>query len=485
MLQPIDIKSSYRVSVYAINEGKMVNEDIGDWLIKKVRDARTNIVTDLDDSQFLNVRKNAFKQIMRGQYHKALGKMERYNIKYNSASPNGIKIFGHRFEKLPFVLGAIGYTIYNRNYKRIPEICEAISTILSEVFGNSIDVCLKMKSAETPRYNDLLSFCLSWGAKREPNWKSYREDDDTSVMELVKSLVGMGWNPGNILQSSPGFLHYIMKSDFVETAKYLSENKMVGLSSFMVKQFGLNPKSRMAKYLNDSGEHPFRLHEPDVVLDRHGRIASDTDGMFAAKMSSLGYMIAQRNEQPILYSTLMALQDELAIIIQRYTKQNHEKISNPTQINIFKGSNFDYAKTECKKLVAEYNKAVGDASWASKADAEKQKQLSAIAQKLTQILITLQKSVNPVLKVIGLPPISIKFNTDISRGIDSSNIIEVMKELGGRDPAAATAPASAAAPSGATTASPAPSAAPASPAPAAPAPTPTATTATPAPSATT
>ena len=183
MLEPIDIKSSYHAAIYAINEGKTVNEDIGDWLIKKVRDARTNIVTSLDDGQFLNVRKNVFKRIMNGRYHNALGKMERYNIKYNSASPNGIKIFGHRFEKLPFVLGAIGYTVYNKNYRNVPEICKAISTILSKIFSGSVDACLNMKSAETPVYNDLLSFCLSWGAKRLPNWKKYREE--TSKLEEV------------------------------------------------------------------------------------------------------------------------------------------------------------------------------------------------------------------------------------------------------------------------------------------------------------
>ena len=441
VFQSVDVLESYRSSVDALKSGFPINEDIGDWLLKKVRDARSNTVADLDDSQFFNVRKNVFKQIMKGNYHKALGKMERYNIKYNSASPSGVKIFRHRFEKLPFVLGAIGYTVYNLNQKRIDAICDTIFTILTEVFGDNIDGCLKMKSEETPKYNDLLSFCLTWGAKIPPEAdEEYSKDDDSAVLDLVKSLIELGWTPGDMMTSVRGFVRFVARMDFILTTKYLHENGFVKITPSMVRIFGLDEESQVAKYMHERGEHPFKLHEPDVVLNKKGNIASDTEGTFAAKMSALGYSITSKDVQTISYGTMMAIQDELAIVISRYAKQNGEKFSNLKKIDIFKNSNFGNAKIETKKLIGQFGDIVSSNEWVSADDNAKAVVLGNAAQKLSQCVYALQYSMNLALTEIGLPQVVLGFSTDISNGITAENVTPIMKELGARISAPATTP---------------------------------------------
>ena len=251
---------------------------------------------------------------------------------------------------------------------------------------------------------------------------------------MLEYLISHGYNPGNILQTAAGFIDYLMRSDDVMAVKYLVENKKLTVSSTMTKTYGLNPASQIAKYLAESGEHPFRLHEPDVVVDKRGRISSDTDGIFASKMSSLGYMISQKDVQNINVSTLNAIKDELAIIIRRYATQNGEKFSNLSKINIFKGSTFATMQEELRKLIQDYSKMVSDQSFTSLGENEKAQKLNGVAGRLTQILSAMQKSVNPVLQEMQLPPIAFKFSVDTSDGISSANVVQVMQELGAKPP---------------------------------------------------
>lgn len=426
----IDIGEAYSATRTALENGYRVDEDIGDWLIKKVRDARSNVVQELDDGQFLNVRKNAFKQIMHGRYRKALSKMERYNIKYNSASPSGIRIFRHRYEKLPFAFGAVAYEVYYRNYKRVTEICDTIRETVDEVFGNHVNEVMKLRASESPRYNDLVSFCLTWGAEYPPKARRYTEEGDAALSELIESLVEMGWNVGQIMQTTPGLGAYILKGDFVTTAKYLIENGMLTLTEGMLKRFKIDVDSRMGKLIYTDGVHPFRLHEPDVVLDSEGRIDSDTDGLFASKMHSLGYLVSEEGPQPVSFQTLMAIQEELAIIVRRYTQQNKERISNLQQINIFKNSNFDLAKQACREYAAAYSRIVAENP---PVDTLAQ-QLGEIATGVSQALVVLQQSANSAFAAMGLPEITIQFRTDTSRGIDANNVPSVLAEMGAHVP---------------------------------------------------
>ena len=77
---------------------------------------------------------------------------------------------------------------------------------------------------------------------------------------------------------------------------------------------------------------------------------------------------------------------------------------------------------------------VSDQSFTSLGENEKAQKLNGVAGRLTQILSAMQKSVNPVLQEMQLPPIAFKFSVDTSDGISSANVVQVMQELGAKPP---------------------------------------------------
>lgn len=414
----VDAVKCYESAVLAVKNGKPINEDVGDWLFKQIRDKKQELIPPGVDGKFINRQAEILRLIRNGYYDKAIAMAKENGVKDSTIFDQHVlfgrnkflgigRYFGKRYYKIPFIFAALASVVGNQT--SVPAIAKLIPQGFRRIFiegGLGNGASLNLKAEESTRFNDICSFLLTHDGKLEI--PPYSDTVDISLVELFKALIGYGWKPGNIATTAPGLLYYLITGDFVLSLKFLENAGFFKPSVGLIDNFGVKQGTKCYDYFKNSESHDFKLHDTEVTTSGDAIIG----GEFHDKMLSLGYDIKDKQVQPVPFTTFFVLAQELSLIHNKYAK-NGEKL-NTNKITLFTNANIEAAAKQIKDIIKKYTDTINDPVFKKATPEQKNVIVQQFIARIGQVVGNLEYKANASLAAIGLPPIKFQFKTALN-----------------------------------------------------------------------
>ena len=424
----VDIQKCYESTIGLLRESKKpVNEDIGDWLYRKLVDKKNEILPKgVGGTKLFNRQAKILNYIRDARYDDAVALAKKNDVVDTTLFDQN-KVFGRRYWKIPF--GIIGPAAAIDGYDTLQETVHILPSAIQSLFidsGLGSGNTFNLNADESTKYRDFCSFLLTHDGKyAELSYPTAeaRRNDDYLLTIFFQHLIDFGWKTKNIVETAPGLVRFLVSNGFVGALKFLEKRGLFTPSVTLIERYNVQKGSEVYNYLATSSVKELTLHEPDIVRDPN-RGNAIVGGDLVENMKKLGYAIDNPTEQVVDLSTLILLCRQLELVVNRYI-MNGEKFDKK-ETNLFKGGDIDKTLNDLRRSLDTWHNqyCIKDASgkWVLKPDfgTLTPEQQNFIKQQFSletkQRFEALEGVVNRNLEQFGFPPIKIALNpTDFSK----------------------------------------------------------------------
>ena len=416
----IDTKKCFEAAVLAAKNGKPVNEDVGDWMLKKLRDTKRKMLPPGTEGKLFNRQTAILDAIRNGKYDDAIAKAKDNGVTDKTLFDQVVlfgrekylglgRFFGKRYYRIPFLFAGVAAAI--DGVEGTANIAKYAVAAFRRIFiegGLGSGTSLNIKAEESTRFSDFCSFMLTHdGTLPMPEPAKRTDEVDFALVEMFRNLIDLGWKPGNVAQSAPGLLVFILSGDFVASLKFLAANRCLTPSKRLIGTFNVPDGTLCHEWLSKSEPQDFQLGGNDVTRVNGSIVGGD----FHDKMLSLGYDIKSKDVQPLPFTMFFVLAQELSLIYNRYAQQGYKFTSKG--VSLFTAKNISAATAQITAIMKGYTNLCSDPSFKAATDEQKNVMVQQYIARIMSVVGGLESEANASLSALGLPPISFQFNTKL------------------------------------------------------------------------